>query len=186
MAAAAVVDTAIERFDRLDVVVNAAGISEIVPAVDESPADLARIMATNLIGPFATSQRAAQLMIESGRGGSIINIGSIFGLVGVGQMPQAAYAASKGGLLNLTRELAAQWARRGVRVNAISPGWFATELTQDLFDSETGMRWLRNKTPMGRAGELSELDGALLLLAGDAGSFITGQTVTVDGGWTCV
>jgi NAD(P)-dependent dehydrogenase (short-subunit alcohol dehydrogenase family) len=186
VAAAAIVDTAVAKLGRLDIVLNAAGISKIGPAVGASPADFAEVLATNLVGPFVTSSRAAAVMIESGRGGSIINIGSIFGQVGVGQMPQAGYAASKGGLVNLTRELAAQWARQGVRVNTVSPGWFATELTQELFDNPDGMRWLRGKTPMGRAGELNELDGAILLLASDAGSFITGQNITVDGGWTTV
>lgn len=184
--AAAIVDAAVGLFGKLDVVVNAAGVSGIVPAIDESPEDFARVVATNLEGPFATMRRAAEVMIGAGHGGSLINVGSIFGVVGVGQMPQAAYAASKGGLVNLTRELAAQWARRGVRVNAINPGWFRTEMTQGLFEDAAGMRWLRSKTPMGRAGELNEIDGALLLLAGDAGSFITGQTITVDGGWTSV
>jgi NAD(P)-dependent dehydrogenase (short-subunit alcohol dehydrogenase family) len=185
-AATAMVDTASDLFGRLDVLVNAAGISEVMPAVEESPDDFNRILATNLVGPFATARQAAKVMIDSGAGGSIVNISSIFGLVGVGQMPQAGYAASKGGLTNLTRELAAQWARKRVRVNAVCPGWFATELTEDLFASEGGMRWLKSRTPMGRGGELSELDGAILLLASDAGSFITGQTITVDGGWTAV
>jgi NAD(P)-dependent dehydrogenase (short-subunit alcohol dehydrogenase family) len=184
--AATAVDVSIDKFGRLDIVVNAGGISEVVPATEELPKNFNRILTVNLLAPFVIAQRAAQAMVGSGTAGSIINISSIFGLVGVGQMPQAAYAASKGGLMNLTRELAAQWARKQIRVNAVSPGWFPTELTKDLFDSADGMRWLRGKTPMGRGGELRELDGAILLLASDAGSFITGQTITVDGGWTIV
>lgn len=184
--AEAAVDRSIERYGKLDIVVNAAGISAIMPAVDEGADTFTSILATNLLGPFMVASRAARFMIDGGGGGSIVNISSIFGLVGVGQMPQAGYAASKGGLTNLTRELAAQWARQRIRVNAISPGWFHTELTSELFESEQGMKWVRGKTPMGRGGELAELDGTLLLLTSDAGSFITGQTITVDGGWTCV
>jgi NAD(P)-dependent dehydrogenase (short-subunit alcohol dehydrogenase family) len=98
---------------------------------------------------------------------------------------QAAYAASKGGLVNLTRELAAQWAKHRIRVNAIAPGYFETELTEAMFASEdAGLRYIRRGTLLGRPGELRELDGPLLLLASDAGSYLTGQTIAVDGGWT--
>jgi len=124
-------------------------------------------------------------MLDRG-GGVVVNVASVLGLVGSGQIPQAGYVASKGGLVNLTRELAAQWARRGVRVNALAPGWFRTEMTEVLFADEGGQRWIRRKTPMGRAGELHELDGALLFLASDASTYVTGQVVTVDGGWTAV
>ena len=184
--AAAAVDRCIDHYGKIDIVVNAAGITEVMPAVDETAETFTSVLATNLRGPFLVATRAARFMIDSGTGGSIVNISSIFGLVAAGQIPEAGYAASKGGLTNLTRELAAQWARQGVRVNAISPGWFRTEMTTELFESERGTRWMRGKTPMGRGGELPELDGALLLLASDAGSFITGQTITVDGGWTCI
>jgi hypothetical protein len=110
----------------------------------------------------------------------------VLGLVASGQVAQAAYAASKGGVVNLTRELAAQWARRGVRVNALAPGWFPTEMTADMFADERSLAWMRNRTPMGRGGELSELAGPLLFLASDASSFVTGHVLVVDGGWTAV
>ena len=105
--------------------------------------------------------------------------------MGVGQVPDAGYAASKGGIANLTRELAAQWARKGVRVNTLAPGWFRSEMTeQRMFQDEQSVRWMRQRTPMGRGGEVHELDGALLFLASDASSFVTGQVLLVDGGWT--
>jgi NAD(P)-dependent dehydrogenase (short-subunit alcohol dehydrogenase family) len=99
---------------------------------------------------------------------------------------QAAYAAAKGGVVNLTRELAAQWARRNVRVNALAPGWFPTEMTGEMFGDEGSLRWMRSRTPMGRAGELDELVGPLLFLASDASRFVTGHTLAVDGGWTAI
>jgi NAD(P)-dependent dehydrogenase (short-subunit alcohol dehydrogenase family) len=106
--------------------------------------------------------------------------------VGVGQIPQAAYAASKGGVISMTREIAAQWARRGVRVNALAPGWFESEMTGDMFGDPSSKKWMKSRTPMGRPGRPGELDGALLFLASDASSFVTGQTIVVDGGWTSV
>src|SRR5581483_5953858 len=99
---------------------------------------------------------------------SIVNIASVYGLVASGSLPQAAYAASKGGVVNLTRELAAQWAARGVRVNALCPGWFWSEMTEDMLGNDKGRTWVERRTPMRRAGELHELDGALLFLAADA------------------
>jgi NAD(P)-dependent dehydrogenase (short-subunit alcohol dehydrogenase family) len=117
----------------------------------------------------------------------IVNVASLWGLVGVGQIPEAGYAASKGGLINLTRELAAQWARKGVRVNALAPGWFRSEMTEGLmFGDENAERWMRQRTPMGRGGNEDELDGALLFLASDASTFVTGQVLCVDGGWVSV
>jgi NAD(P)-dependent dehydrogenase (short-subunit alcohol dehydrogenase family) len=97
--------------------------------------------------------------------------------------PMASYAASKAGVVGLTRELAAQWAARGIRVNAIAPGWFPTEMTGQLTDLEQ-VRWINQRTPVGRAGLLGELDGALVFLASDASSYVVGQTLVVDGGWT--
>ena len=126
-------------------------------------------------------------MIDHGHAGSIVNIASVWGLVGVGQIPDAGYAASKGGLVNLTRELAAQWARNGIRVNALAPGWFRSEMTEErMFQDERSLRWVRQRTPMGRGGEMHELDGALLYLASDASSFVTGTVLPVDGGWTAI
>ena len=103
--------------------------------------------------------------------------------MGVGQIPETGYASSKAGLINLTRELGAQWARKGVRVNALAPGWFASEMSAPM-QEESGQRFIANGCPMARMGTEAELDGALLLLASDAGTYITGHVLTVDGGWT--
>jgi NAD(P)-dependent dehydrogenase (short-subunit alcohol dehydrogenase family) len=180
------VATALERCGRVDIVVNNAGASDPVPALDESTEHFRATVELNLVAPFELARAAATAMVERG-GGSIINVASIWGLVGVGQIPEAGYAASKGGVVNLTRELAAQWARRGVRVNALAPGWFHTEMTDGvMFGDENAERWMRSRTPMGRGGQPHELDGALLFLASDASSFVTGTVVRVDGGWTAV
>jgi hypothetical protein len=186
-APAALLDAALERFGRVDIVVNNAGINHVEPAIEESVDDFRAEIEVNLIAPFALSALAAKAMIDAGTGGSIVNIASIWSLVGVGQIPDAGYAASKGALVNLTRELAAQWARTGVRVNSIAPGWFRSEMTEgSMFDNEQGERWIRQRTPMGRGGEEHELDGALLYLASDASGYVTGTVLAVDGGWTAI
>jgi len=182
---ARLVDVTMENYGRVDILVNNAGIANSVPAENETADQFRRVIDVNLTGTFMCARQCGAVMLEAGNG-SIINIASIMGLVGIGQIPQSAYNASKGAVINLTRELAAQWARRGVRVNALAPGWFPSEMTSDLFDSEDAVRFLKRKTPMGRLGNPSELVGPLLLLASDASSFITGQTLVVDGGWTIV
>jgi NAD(P)-dependent dehydrogenase (short-subunit alcohol dehydrogenase family) len=181
----ALVAATLAAFGRVDVLVNNAGFTQIVPAEDQALADWRAQIDVNLTGAFLCAQRFGRAMLEAGRG-SVVNVASILGLVGSGQVRQAAYAAAKGGVVNLTRELAAQWARRGVRVNALAPGWFPTEMTDEMFGDERSLRWMQGHTPMGRAGELAELEGPLLFLASDASSFVTGQTLAVDGGWTAV
>lgn len=179
--------SAIERCGQVDVLVNNAGISNTRKTLDVSNEEYGRTIAVNLNAPFELAREIGRDMINNGRTGSIINIGSIWSLVGVGMIPDAPYAASKGAIVNLTRELAAQWARKGVRVNCICPGWFPSELTQDtMFDDPAGREWMETRTPMGRGGELQELDGALLFLASNASTFVTGVALPVDGGWTCV
>ena len=170
---------------RVDILVNNAGITEVQPAEEEPPEVFREVVAVNLTAPFLLTRLVAPHMLAAGRG-TVINIVSVLGLRGVGQIPQAGYAASKGGLINLTRELAAQWARRGIRVNAIAPAWFPTEMTDEMFADEGARKWIRRRTPMGRPGELDELDGALLFLASDASAYVTGQILPVDGGWTAV
>jgi NAD(P)-dependent dehydrogenase (short-subunit alcohol dehydrogenase family) len=155
------------------------------PAEDEPPQVFRDIVGVNLNAVFVLSQLVGRQMLERGSG-AIVNVASVLGLVASGQIPQASYVAAKHGVVGITRELAVQWARRGVRVNAIAPGWFPSEMTGDMFDSEAGQTWIRRRTPMGRAGDPSELDGALLFLASDASAFVTGQVLAVDGGWTTV
>jgi len=183
----ALVEATLRHFGAVDVLVNNAGKDALFPAMEE-PVDTFRdVVEVNLVAPFALAQLCARSMVEAGRGGTIVNVASLWGIVGVGQIPMASYAASKGGLVNLTRELAAQWARQGVRVNTLAPGWFRTEMTEGrMFGEERSERWMRGRTPMGRGGEEHELDGALLFLAGDASSFVTGQVLCVDGGWTAI
>jgi NAD(P)-dependent dehydrogenase (short-subunit alcohol dehydrogenase family) len=181
------VEATLRRYGAVDVLVNNAGKDALFPALDE-PVDTFRdVLEVNLVAPFTLAQLCARSMVESAQGGTIVNVASLWGLVGVGQIPMASYAASKGGLVNLTRELAAQWARKGVRVNTLAPGWFRTEMTEGrMFGDERSEGWMRGRTPMGRGGEEHELDGALLFLAGDASSFVTGQVLCVDGGWTAI
>jgi NAD(P)-dependent dehydrogenase (short-subunit alcohol dehydrogenase family) len=185
--AGTVVEQALERYGRVDVLVNNAGMVDVHPAEDESLDEFRRVIDVNLVAPFALAQHAARAMLTGGEGGTIVNVASMFGLVGVGQIPQAGYAASKGGLVNLTRELAAQWSRKGIRVNALAPGWFESEMTGEMFAEEgRGRDWVARRAPLGRHGHEGELDGALLFLASDASSYVTGHVLTVDGGWTAI
>ena len=172
-------------FGPADLLVNNAGFTTVVAAEEQGVEDWRAHLDVNLTGVFLCAQRFGRGMLAAGRG-TIVNVASVLGFVASGQIRQAAYAASKGGVVNLTRELAAQWARRGVRVNALAPGWFPTEMTSDMFGDERSLTWMRSRTPLGRGGELDELVGPLLFLASDASSFVTGHVLTVDGGWTIV
>ncbi|MBS2964376.1 SDR family oxidoreductase [Actinocrinis puniceicyclus] len=179
------IEAALGRYGRIDVLVNNAGTASVEPAERQSVRDFAAIVELNLTSVFALCQLAGQHMLDRG-GGSIVNIASIYGLAASGSLPQAAYAASKGGLVNLTRELAAQWARRGVRVNAVCPGWYWSELTSQMLETEAGHGWVERRTPMGRPGAPDELDGVLLFLAGRASTYVTGAIIPVDGGYLAI
>ena len=179
------VETATEIGGRLDVLVNNAGISVIGPAETEPLERFEEVLGVNLTAVFRLSQLAFEPMVTSG-GGSIVNISSMLGTVAATPVKQASYCASKGGVANLTRELGAQWGRKGVRVNAIAPGWFRSEMTEVMWGDEASERYVRRGAPLGREGEEHELDGALLFLASDAGSYVLGQTIHVDGGWTII
>jgi len=177
------IDSTVERFGRIDVLVNNAGIGVQTAAEDEPIADFRRVVGVNLDAVFLLCQLAGRHMIARGQG-SIINISSMFGLVAAAPIKQASYCASKGAIVNLTRELGVQWARKGVRVNSIAPGWFPSEMTADLLHDTESTRWVERNCPMARAGTETELDGILLFLASDASSYCTGQTISIDGGWT--
>jgi NAD(P)-dependent dehydrogenase (short-subunit alcohol dehydrogenase family) len=179
---AALVDATIGEWGRIDVLVNNAGFGTPAPAEDEPMDHFRRTIDVNLTGLFSLTQLVARPMLAAGSG-SIVNVASILGLVASSPIKEASYCAAKGAVVNLTRQLGVEWARKGVRVNAIAPGWFPTEMTNQMFEDGASIDFIRRQCPMGRPGATSELDGALLFLAGDASSYVTGHTLTVDGGW---
>ncbi len=178
-----VTDT-VDRYGRLDIIVNNAGIAAAGPPEELKLADWRRVMDVNLTGVFLGARAAARQMMASGQGGRIINIASILGAVASQPVPASAYAASKGGVVNLTRDLAVHWAAQGILVNAIGPAYFLTEMTKDFLASPENLQEIERRTPLGRIGQLEELKGAVVFLASDASSYVTGQTIFVDGGWT--
>jgi NAD(P)-dependent dehydrogenase (short-subunit alcohol dehydrogenase family) len=176
------VDAAVERFGRLDGLVNNAGVSFPGIAARERLEDFRAQLEVNLLAPFALSQVALGAMRESG-GGSILNLASVMGLRSFDDMPEAGYVASKAGLIGLTRELASQWGRHGVRVNALAPGFFPSEMTEGLFAADgSSPDWLVAATPLRRGGRAGELNEAAVFLLSDAASYVSGQTLAVDGG----
>lgn len=177
------ITTTHEQFGKIDILINNAGISDPIPAIDEDIEEFRRVLQTDLVSCFYIAQLSARVMRDQQSGGSIINVASIHGFVGSAPNNQPGYAAAKGGLVNLTRELALEWARYGIRVNAIAPGYVETELTGEMIAGESGRKWIEKNTPLRRPATVNELDGAMLLLASEAGSYITGETIAVDGGW---
>jgi len=173
----------IELTGRVDVLVNAAGIAPPEDEEIESPDLFRRVLEVNTVGLYTCARAAAKVMLDRGAG-SIVNVASISGLVAGDGTDTPSYAASKGAVVNLTRELAVKWAGRGVRVNALAPGWFPSEMTAETLATEADQEFVNQRTPLGRAGRTDELDGALLFLASDASSYVTGHTFVVDGGWT--
>ena len=162
-----------------DIVVNNAGVAHTAPALEVAPQEWQNLINVNLSGSFFVAQAAARALIAAGKGGSIVNIASILGLRVAQQVP--AYAVAKAGLIQLTKALALEWARYGIRVNALAPGYVDTDLNHDFFAGPAGQALIK-RIPQRRLGKASELDGALLLLAGDASTYMTGSVLAVDGG----
>jgi len=175
------VDSILSRFGRIDILVNNAGINIRKTVLDLSEEEWDSVLDTNLKGYFLVSQAVAPVMIRQG-GGKVINLSSIFGAVGMNH--QAAYAASKGGIVQLTKVMAIEWAGSNIQVNAIGPTYFETPLVAALRNDPERFRFINERTPMGRWGQPEELEGTVVFLASRASDFITGQTVYVDGGWT--
>jgi NAD(P)-dependent dehydrogenase (short-subunit alcohol dehydrogenase family) len=180
---ARLVEAALERFGRIDVCVNNAGAPSGGPEKQATIETFRSVMRLNVESVFALSQAVAAPMREQ-RSGSVINISSMFSFIASAPVPEAPYVASKAAINGLTRELASQWGADGIRVNAIAPGWFPSEMTEELFADERTQRWFQRQCPLGRPGRIDELDGVLLFLASDASSYCTGQVITIDGGWT--
>jgi NAD(P)-dependent dehydrogenase (short-subunit alcohol dehydrogenase family) len=185
-AADALIAGAVDRFGGVDIVINNAGVTTVTPALRESPDDFRRVVDVNLVGPFLVARAAAAVMREQQRAGSIVNVASAAGYKSSPMLPQAAYVSSKTGVRGLTRELALQWARYGIRVNAVAPGMFPSEMTTDLVDNDELRTEFEKSVPLRRVGREHELDGVVLFLASDASSYCTGQTFVVDGGGSLV
>ncbi len=173
-----------DRFGKIDILINNAGIAHHVPAEELSEEDWDRMIDINLKGVFLGSQMVGREMIKQ-RKGSIINIASISGFIVNRPQPQAHYNTAKAGIIMLTKNLAVEWAKYNIRVNAIAPGYIKTPLlAQNLGPGKIGEEWVK-LTPMGRLGEPFELKGLALFLASKASSFVTGTTIVIDGGYTC-
>jgi len=178
-AMAAAFDAAEQKFGPVTILVNNAGVAHAGRAVELAEDEWRRILSTNLDAVFYCAQEAARRMLAAGTGGAIVNIASVLGF-GVAK-GVIAYATAKAGVIQMTRALALELAFKGIRVNAIAPGWIVTELNRDYLMSETGAA-LKREIPIGRFGEERDLDGPLLLLVSDAGRFVTGATIVADGG----
>ena len=173
----------IQAHGRLDLLVNNAGVCDDGPIENQSLDELLRVIDVNLVSVLDMCRLAAPLLFAAS-GASVINIASIYGIVS-SRGPMAGYNATKGAVINLTRQLAAQWGSRRVRVNALAPGYFPTEMTGFLADPGFAQS-IRARTLLERTPELDEIDGPLLFLASAASSYMTGQVLVIDGGWTAV
>ena len=179
-----VVPAVVESLGPPEILINAAGSMFTYERAESEPLDAVRkTLDLNLIAPFLLAQATFPHMQSIGRG-TVVNISSISGRVGIPGIPQASYAASKAGLSGLTAELAIQWARHSIRVNTVAPGFFRSEITDQLYTDDRSAEYLRRNTPLPHEGTPHDVVGSVLWLASDAGSYVTGQTIVVDGGWT--
>jgi len=178
---ARLIEETVSRLGRIDILVNNAGINVRKPVLELSLAEYQRVLATNLEGYFLTAQAAGRALVGQ-KSGKVINVSSIMGSVALAN--QAAYASSKGGVEQLTKVLALEWASANVQVNALAPTYFETDLTRPLFEDPERNSFITERTPMGRWGQPHELAGAVIFLASGASNYITGHTLVVDGGWT--
>ncbi|HET6923429.1 MAG TPA: SDR family oxidoreductase [Anaeromyxobacteraceae bacterium] len=177
----AAVAAAVEKLGGLDILLNNAGVNVRKPVLELSEEEWDLVVDTNLKGYFLVAQAVAPHLLARGYG-KVINVSSIFGAVGMNH--QLAYASSKGGVVQMTKVMAIEWARHGVTVNAIAPTYFETPLVAALRDDPERFRFINERTPMGRWGQPEELEGTVVYLASRASDFVTGQTLYVDGGWT--
>ena len=176
-----IVDRAVKEFGKVDFLINNAGTIRRAPCEDFSEADWDLVLQTNLKGPFFLAQAVARTMIAGKRPGAIVNTSSLIAFIGGKTIP--AYAASKGGLNQVTKTMSNDWAKHGIRVNAIAPGYFITDVTEALQKNKERYTEIVSRIPMGRWGNPEELGGIALYLVSDASSYVTGQTFVIDGGW---
>lgn len=180
---ASLIEQAMDVTGTIDILVNNAGRPGPPDALNESAEEFSSLLEVNLVSGFRLSALAVAARSDQAPL-SIINVSSVVGLVSTAPIGGAGYAASKAGVIGITRELAGQWGRAGVRVNALVPGWFDTDMTDGLFANEKSAGWVRRNTMLGRGGRTGEVNGALVFLASAASSYVTGHVLTVDGGWT--
>ncbi|HXH82784.1 MAG TPA: SDR family oxidoreductase [Candidatus Tectomicrobia bacterium] len=173
----------VARHGRVDVLFNNAGIAIRQPTTDLTLEAWNRVVAVNMTGVFLCAREAARHMLASGRGGRIVNTASIMGFSGGGLYPNVSYQATKGAVVNMTRSLAVEWARRGIRVNAIAPTWVRTPLIRNITERPELVRRIEEMTPMGRLAEVDEIVGGVLYLASRASAMVTGHTLAIDGGF---
>jgi NAD(P)-dependent dehydrogenase (short-subunit alcohol dehydrogenase family) len=177
------VEGTIKEFGKIDILVNNAGVASTGPTEDFPVEEWEKVINTNLTGVFLFSKHVGKHMIEN-KYGKIINISSIAGFLGFEGMSTAAYSASKGAVVNLTRALADEWGKYNIYVNSIAPGFFPSEMTQAYTDNDQFTGYVKSRTSLDRWGKDGELNGALIYFASDASSYTTGQILPVDGGWT--
>jgi NAD(P)-dependent dehydrogenase (short-subunit alcohol dehydrogenase family) len=175
------VDAILEHFGRVDILLNNAGTNYRVPVLEYPEEEWDRVIDTNLKGYYLVAQAVVPQMIAHGYG-KVINMGSILGRIGI--INQLAYASAKGGVDQMTKIMAIEWAKRGVRVNAIAPTYFETEMVKQIRNDKERFDFINTRTPMGRWGRLEEIEGIVIFLSSPASDFITGQSIAIDGGWT--